>query len=63
MKKQLFYLLLAAGVLSACGPAAPQLGKDSVSAVKVQILSFKVKLSSKNILLSFYIEVRVTCYL
>ena len=26
MKKQLFYLLLAAGVLSACGPAAPQLG-------------------------------------
>ena len=30
MKKQLFYLLLAAGVLSACGPAAPQLGKDSV---------------------------------
>ena len=28
MKKQLFYLLLAAGVLSACGPAAPQLGKD-----------------------------------
>ena len=28
----------------------------SVSAVKVQ-------LSSKNILLSFYIEVRVTCYL
>lgn len=35
----------------------------SVSAVKVQILSFKVKLSSKNILLSFYIEIRVTCYL
>ena len=33
MKKQLFYLLLAAGVLSACGPAAPQLGKDSVEDV------------------------------
>ena len=33
MKKQLFYLLLAAGVLSACGPAAPQLGKDSVQQV------------------------------
>lgn len=35
----------------------------SVSAVKVRILSFKVKLSSKNILLPFYIDVRVTCYL
>lgn len=33
MKKQLFYLLLAAGVLSACGPAVPQLGKDSVEDV------------------------------
>ena len=33
MKKQLFYLLLATGVLSACGPAAPQLGKDSVEDV------------------------------
>ena len=33
MKKQLFYLLLAAVVLSACGPAAPQLGKDSVEDV------------------------------
>lgn len=35
----------------------------SVSAVKVRILSFKVKLSSKIILLPFYKEVRVTCYL
>ena len=33
MKKQLVYVLLAAGVLSACGPAAPQLGKDSVEDV------------------------------
>lgn len=33
MKKQLFYLLLAAGVLSACGPAVPQLGRDSVEDV------------------------------
>ncbi len=29
----MFYLLLATGVLSACGPAAPQLGKDSVEDV------------------------------
>ena len=33
MKKQLFSLLLVASVLSACGPAAPQLGKDSVEDV------------------------------
>ena len=33
MKKQLFCLLLVASVLSACGPAAPQLGKDSVEDV------------------------------
>ena len=31
----------------------------SVSAVKVQILSFKVKLYSKNILFPFYKEVRI----
>ena len=35
----------------------------SVSAVKVQILSFKVKLYSKNILFLLYKDVRVICYL
>lgn len=33
MKKQLVYLMLAAGALGACGPAIPQLGKDSVDDV------------------------------
>ena len=35
----------------------------SVSAVKVRILSFKVKLSGKNILSLFYKEVHVIIYL
>lgn len=33
MKKQLIYLMLAAGALGACGPAIPQLGRDSVDEV------------------------------
>lgn len=33
MKKQLIYLMLAAGALGACGPAIPQLGRDSVDDV------------------------------
>lgn len=33
MKKQLIYLMLAAGALCACGPAIPQLGRDSVDDV------------------------------
>lgn len=33
MKKQLIFLMLAAGALGACGPAIPQLGKDSVDDV------------------------------
>lgn len=33
MKRQFFYMLLTAGVLSACGPGTPQLGKASVDEV------------------------------
>lgn len=33
MKKQLIYLMLAADALGACGPAIPQLGRDSVDEV------------------------------
>lgn len=44
MKKQLFYLLLAAGVLSACGPAAPQLesGSNDPMAYMLTILLIQV---------------------
>ncbi|WP_418698192.1 glycoside hydrolase family 3 C-terminal domain-containing protein [Bacteroides sp.] len=33
MKRQFFYMLLTAGVLSACGPGTPQLGKASVDEI------------------------------
>ncbi len=33
MKRQFFYMLLTTGVLSACGPGTPQLGKASVDEV------------------------------